>query len=66
MANFADTAAGRVAAENLVKTRVVAKTWITGHMAVDKDGHTIVRFIRPMTSALTQGGWVESRDDGAT
>jgi hypothetical protein len=66
MANFADTAAGRVAAEDLVKTRMTAKTWIEGHMGVTKDGNTCVRFIRPLTSALTQGAWVESRDDAAT
>lgn len=66
MANFADTAAGRVVAEDLVKTRMAAKTWIEGFMCVDNDGHTAVHFIRPLTSALTQGAWVESRDDGAS
>ena len=66
MANFADSAAGRVAAEDLVKTRMGAKTWVVGHQAVNAAGNTIVRFIRPITSALTQGAWVESRDDAAT
>jgi hypothetical protein len=66
MANWADTAAARVLAENLVKTRMAAKTWVVGFMCVDKDGHTAVHFIRPMTSALTQGAWVESRADDAT
>lgn len=67
MANFADTAAGRVAAEDLVKTRMAAYTWIQGHMAVNESGNTIVRFQRPATaSARDNGGWVTSRDDGAT
>jgi hypothetical protein len=45
---------------------MAAKTWVVGFMCVDKDGHTAVHFIRPMTSALTQGAWVESRADDAT
>ena len=63
MANFADSAAGRILAEDLVKTRMVAGTWVVGHMGVNAAGNTVVRFIRPLTSALTQGAWVESRDD---
>lgn len=67
MANFAATDAGRVAAENLCKTRMAAKTWIVGHMAVDKSGNPIVRFIRPMSPTNpAYGEWVESRDDGAS
>ena len=66
MANFADSAAGRVAAEDLVNTRMASKAWLVGHQAVNAAGNTIVRFIRPITSALTQGAWVESRDDAAT
>lgn len=66
MANFADTTAGRVLAQDLVKTRMAAKTWVVGHMGVNNAGNTVVRFIRPLTTAFTQGGWVESRDDAAT
>lgn len=70
MANFADTSAGRSAAEDLVITRMAAGTWINGHVAIDKSGHTIVRFQRPMatTDATTRahGAWVESRDDAAS
>lgn len=67
MANFPDTEAGRVAAEDLVKTRMAAGTWIEGHMAVDADAHTIVRFIRPMSPTNPDyGAWVTSRDDAAT
>lgn len=64
MANFADTNAGREAAEALVTTRMAAKTWIEGHQAVDVSGHVIVRFIRPMSPTNPDyGAWVESRDD---
>jgi hypothetical protein len=70
MANMADTAAGRTVAENLVQTRMASKTWVNGHVAIDKSGHTIVRFQRFMatTSAATRayGAWVESRADDAT
>lgn len=67
MADFADTAAGRVAAEDLVKTRVAAGTWIQGHMAVNEASNTIVRYQRPATaSARDEGGWLTSRDDAAT
>lgn len=65
MANFANTAAGRVTAENLCKTRTAANTWIEGHMAVDKSGNTIVRFLRPLSASLltTEYTWIESRAD---
>lgn len=67
MANFADTEAGRIAAEALVTTRMAAGTWIEGHMGVDENGHTIVRFIRPMSPTNPDyGAWVTSRDDAAT
>lgn len=68
MANFAATAAGRVNAENLVKTRMAANTWLEGHMAVDKDGNTICRFLRPLSASLatTEYTWIESRADDAS
>lgn len=68
MANFANTAAGRVLAENLVKTRMAANTWLEGHMGVDKSGNTVCRFLRPLSASLatTEYTWVESRADDAT
>lgn len=66
MANFANTNTGRELAEALVRTRMVAGTWIVGHEQQNVDGNVSVRFIRPMTAALTQGAWVESRDDAAS
>ena len=70
MANFADTAAGRILAEEWAKAKIADHTWTNAHMAIDKDGHTIVRFQRPASpsSATTKeyGGWTTSRDDGAT
>ena len=64
MANFADTAAGRVLAEDLVKTRMAAGTWVVGHMGVNDAGNTVVRFQRPMSATNADyGAWVESRDD---
>ena len=69
MANLADTAAGRVTAETLCKTRMAAGDWVVAHMAVDKSGHTIVRFqrFRSSDSAATMeyGGWTTSRADDA-
>lgn len=67
MANFANTDAGRETAEALVKTRMAAGTWVNGHRAEDKDGNTIVRFQRFMSSTHPDyGEWVESRSDSAT
>jgi len=67
MADFDDTAAGRSLAEALVRTRMAAKAWVVGHVAISKDGHTIVRFqrMRSSTSATTlgYGAWTESRAD---
>ena len=67
MANFADAAAGRVVAADLIKTRMAAGDWIEGFVCITKDGHTAVRFIRPMapTDATTKGygAWTESRAD---
>lgn len=70
MANFANTAAGRILAEEWAKAKIADKTWTNAHMAVDKSGNTICRFQRPAapTSAATKeyGGWTESRADDAT
>lgn len=70
MANFANSAAGRVAAETWAKAKIVDKTWVNAHVAIDKSGNTICRFQRYMapTSATTKqyGAWTESRDDAAT
>ena len=60
MAAFADFAA--------CETRAYAKrldgTWINAHACRQNDGTLAVRVQRKMTSALTQGGWVEITDDG--
>ena len=67
MANFANTAAGRIASEEWAKAKMADATWIVAFGGIqNKDGNTICRFIRPLTSALTQGAWVESRADDAT
>lgn len=67
MANFADTTAGRVTAANLIKTRMTSGAWLNGFVCITKDGHTAIRFQRPMatTSATTRayGAWTESRAD---
>lgn len=67
MANFADTAAGFVAAETWAKAKIVDHTWVNAHAAKDKDGHVIVRFQRPMSPTHPDyGAWTTSRDDAAT
>ena len=67
MANFEATAAGRILSEEWAKAKIADGTWIVAYGGVmDKSGNTICRFIRPLTSALTQGAWVESRADDAT
>jgi hypothetical protein len=67
MANFANTAAGRILSEEWAKAKMADHTWVVAFGGIQsKDGNTIVRFIRPLTSALTQGAWVESRADDAT
>lgn len=52
------------------ETRAYAKrldgTWINAHACRQKDGTLAVRVQRKMTSALTQGGWVEITDDSTT
>ena len=69
MANFADTAVGRIAAEEWARAKIADGTWTNAHMAVDKSGNTICRFQRPASpsSATTKeyGGWVEDRADDA-
>lgn len=67
MANFEATQAGRILSEEWAKAKIADGTWIVAYGGVmDKSGNTICRFIRPLTSALTQGAWVESRADDAT
>ena len=70
MAAFAATAAGRILAEEWAKAKMADGTWLVAHMAINKDGATIVRFIRPAapTSATTKeyGGWTTSTEDDAT
>lgn len=49
------------------ETRAVAKvadgTWLNAHACRQNDGTLAVRVQRKMTSALTEGGWVEITDD---
>jgi hypothetical protein len=67
MANFDADQAGRIKSEEWAKAKIADHTWIVAFGGVmDKNGNTICRFIRPLTSALTQGAWVESRADDAT
>lgn len=67
MADFADTDAGREQAEALVTTRMLAGTWVEGHVCENIDGHVQVRFIRFMSSTNPDyGAWIESRDTAAT
>ena len=69
MANFANTDAGRILAEEWAKAKIADHTWTNAHMAISKDGNTICRFQRPASpsSATTKeyGGWVEDRADDA-
>ena len=67
MANFDNDQAGHILSEEWAKAKVADKTWLVAFGGIqNKDGNTICRFIRPLTSALTQGAWVESRADDAT
>ena len=67
MANFADTDTGRSQAETLIRTRMVAKTWVVGFRCITIDGHTAVRYQRFMShTADDEGAWLQSRDTAAT
>lgn len=67
MANFANTEAGRIAAEDWAKAKIADKTWVNAHQAIDKAGNTICRFQRFMSATNPgYGEWVESRADDAT
>lgn len=54
------------AAETRAKAKMADNTWIVAHAARTTGGTICVRAIRPMTSALTQGAWVEITDDATT
>lgn len=68
MANFANTAAGRILSEEWAKAKIADGTWINAYGAVmDLSGNTICRFQRPMSPTHPDyGAWVESRADDAT
>jgi len=67
MANFANTDAGKIEAQDLIKTRMIAGVWINGHVGVDYSGNVLCRFQRYMSPTNPDyGAWVESRDDAAT
>lgn len=59
MAAFASFAA----CETRAYAKVLDGTWINAHAARQVDGTLAVRVQRKMTSALTQGAWVEITDD---
>lgn len=59
MAAFASFAA----CETRAYAKVLDGTWINAHAARQVDGTLVVRVQRKMTSALTQGAWVEITDD---
>jgi len=65
MANYANTAAGMLAAETRAKTLVANRTWLYAHSGHDNAGNTVIRFVRFMAKEPTsdKGGWVETRDD---
>jgi hypothetical protein len=66
MADYADTAVGREAAETRAYDLVRNGTWVNAHVGVDKDGHTVIRFQRFMANTATpgwNGEWVETRSD---
>ncbi len=51
------------AAETRAYAKVADKTWINAHAARGITGTLLVRVQRKMTSAFTQGAWVEITDD---
>jgi hypothetical protein len=62
MAAFADFAA----CETRAYAKVADLTWINAFACRQVDGTLAVRVQRKMTSALTEGGWVEITDDATT
>jgi len=52
------------ACETRAKAKIADGTWVVAHAARQKDATLAVRVQRFMTSALTQGAWVEVTDDG--
>ena len=67
MANYADSEAGRVTAEDWAKAKVADGTWLVAHRSLTITGNVAVRFLRPISAANPEyGGWNESRDDAAT
>ena len=67
MANFANTEAGRTAAEEWAKAKIADGTWVVAHMAMNSDGNTVCRFQRFLSPTHPDyGSWEESRDDAAT
>lgn len=62
MAVFATLAA----AETRAYAKVLDKTWINAHACRQKDGTLAVRVQRKMTSALTEGAWIEITQDNQT
>jgi hypothetical protein len=52
------------AAENRCRSQMEARTWIVAFAARAFTGAGYVcRFLRPMTTAFTQGGWDETDQD---
>jgi hypothetical protein len=60
MANLSTMAA----AEDRARAQMEAGTWLVAYACRGASASLYtVRFIRPMTTAFTQGGWVEVTDD---
>ena len=55
------------AAEQRYKAQMVAKKWVVGHSARDKDGVIVCRVQRymsqPLDGSTEKGGWVTTTDD---
>jgi hypothetical protein len=53
-----------VLAEARLRAKLLDKTWVTGYVTMSAGGQLwACRVIRPMTTAFTQGGWVELTDN---
>ena len=66
MADFADTGAGRITAEEWATAKIADGTWVNAHVAINDAAHTICRFQRFMSATNPDyGSWTEDRDDAA-
>lgn len=63
MASFATVAAAELRAKAKGPAPGGDNTWVYAHSGVNATGAPLVRVVRFMTSAFTQGAWVEITDD---